>query len=85
MTKGKDQHVVPRKSGWGVHGEGNKRDSSHHRTQRAAIDAARDIAKKQRSEVVIHRKDGRIRDSDSYGRDPHPPKDKKHLTEPGSR
>ena len=24
MTKGKDQHVVPRKSGWGVHGEGNK-------------------------------------------------------------
>jgi len=29
-------------------------------------------------EVVIHRKDGSIRDSDSYGNDPNPPKDKKH-------
>jgi hypothetical protein len=27
---------------------------------------------------VIHRKDSSIRDSDSYGNDPNPPKDKKH-------
>jgi hypothetical protein len=27
---------------------------------------------------VIHRRDGRIQDSDSYGNDPHPPRDKKH-------
>jgi hypothetical protein len=27
---------------------------------------------------VIHRPDGRIRDSDSYGNDPHPPLDQKH-------
>jgi hypothetical protein len=27
--------------------------------------------------VVIHRPDGRIRDSDSYGNDPIPPRDRK--------
>jgi hypothetical protein len=27
---------------------------------------------------VIHRPDGTIRDKDSYGNDPNPPKDKKH-------
>ncbi|MEJ1471299.1 MAG: DUF2188 domain-containing protein [Candidatus Sedimenticola sp. (ex Thyasira tokunagai)] len=30
------------------------------------------------AEVVIHRKNGRIRDSDSYGNDPFPQRDKKH-------
>jgi uncharacterized protein YdaT len=75
---GKKQHVVPRDSGWAVRGEGNSRDTSHHGTQRDAIDAARDIAQNQKTEVVVHRPDGRIRDSDSYGNDPNPPKDQKH-------
>lgn len=74
----KRQHVVPRDSGWAVRGEGNERDTSHHRTQGEAIDAARDIAQNQRTEVVIHGRDGRIRDSDSFGNDPNPPKDSKH-------
>jgi hypothetical protein len=28
--------------------------------------------------VVIHRRNGQIRDSDSYGGDPCPPRDRKH-------
>jgi hypothetical protein len=75
---GKNQHVVGRDSGWAVRGEGNSRDTSHHPTQREAASAARDIAINQRSEVVIHGRDGRIRDKDSFGNDPCPPKDKKH-------
>ena len=75
---GKNQHVVPTDDGWGVRGEGNDRLTSRHDTQADAIDAARDIAINQRSEVVIHRPDGRIRDRDSYGNDPFPPKDRKH-------
>jgi hypothetical protein len=43
-----------------------------------ATERAREIAINQRSEVVIHRRDGRIRDSDSYGNDPNPPRDRKH-------
>lgn len=75
---GKDQHVVPHDGDWAVRGEGNKRVTSVHGTQAEAIDSARDIAGNQHSEVVIHRRDGRIRDKDSYGNDPCPPKDKKH-------
>lgn len=74
-----NQHVVPRDDGsWAVRGEGNERDTSRHPTQGDAIDAARDVARNQRSEVVIHRPDGRIRDKDSYGHDPHPPRDRRH-------
>ena len=72
------QHVVKRDAGWGVRGEGNKRDTSHHLTQTGAIRRAREIARNQHSEVVIHRPDGRIRDKDSYVNDPNPPKDTRH-------
>lgn len=72
------QHVVPRDDGWAVRGEGNSRDTSHHRTQNDAIDSAREIARNQKTEVVIHRPDGRIRDSDSFGNDPTSTKDTRH-------
>lgn len=70
----KNQHVVPHRGGWAVKGAGNQRASSVHRTQRQAIDVAREIARNKQSELVIHRKDGRIRDKDSHGNDPFPPK-----------
>jgi Uncharacterized protein conserved in bacteria (DUF2188) len=50
-----------------VRGEGNSRDTSHHRTQGDAIERAREIARNERSEVVIHDRRGRI-GKDSYGR-----------------
>ncbi len=75
---GKDQHVVPCGDDWAVRGAGNSRVTSIHETQGEAAEAARDIARNQRSEVVIHRPDGRIRDKDSYGPDRCPPKDRKH-------
>jgi hypothetical protein len=75
---GKNQHVVPAGDKWGVRGEGNSRLTSVHNTQTGAADAARDIARHQRSEVVIHRPNGQIRDRDSYGNDPFPPRDQKH-------
>lgn len=74
-----NQHVVPRDDGgWAVRGEGNERDTSRHDRQVDAIERARDIARNQQSEVVIHRPDGRIRDRDSYGNDPFPPRDRRH-------
>jgi len=73
MTK-RNQHVVPRDNGWAVRGAGSKRASSVHRTQREAIDAGRKIARNQGSELLIHGRDGRIRDRDSHGKDPFPPR-----------
>lgn len=75
MTK-KDIHVVPHKDGWATKSEGASRAGSVTKTQQQAIDVAREQAKREKVEVVIHRKDGTIRDSDSYGNDPNPPKDK---------
>lgn len=71
---GKNQHVVRSGSDWGVRGEGNGRLTSKHPTQREAIDAGREIARNQRSELLIHGRDGRIRERDSHGHDPNPPK-----------
>lgn len=70
----KNQHVVPKDGGWAVRGEGNSRASSTHETQKGAIEAAREQAQKQGSEMIIHGRDGKIRERNTYGKDPHPPK-----------
>ena len=67
-------HVVPRGDGWAVVREDAERDSSHHDTQADAIDAARQTAQRERVELFIHGRDGRIRERDSYGSDPYPPR-----------
>lgn len=73
MTR-KNQHVVPHQGGWAVLGEGNQRATSVHRTQEEAIKSGREVARNQQSELVIHRPNGQIRDKDSHGHDPFPPK-----------
>lgn len=55
-------------------GAGNERASSFHSTQREAIAAARETAIRQGSEMLIHGENGRIRERNTYGEDPHPPK-----------
>lgn len=74
----KDIHVVPHDRGWASRKEGASRVGRTFDTQGDALKAARQQAVRERVEVVTHRPDGRIRDSDSYGRDPNPPKDRKH-------
>lgn len=62
----KHQHVVPHDEGWAVRGEGNKRLTATYKYQDDAIDRARDIAVNYGSDVIIHGRDGRIRDRRSY-------------------
>jgi uncharacterized protein YdaT len=76
---GKNQHVTKHPDGgWQVKGAGNEKATKVTDTQKQAIDAAKEIAKHQKSEVVIHGTDGKIRDKDSYGNDPIKSKDTKH-------
>ena len=72
-----NQHVVPNNGQWQVKRQGSEKATKNFETQKQAIDYARSIAIKQQSELVFHGRDGRIRDKDSYGNDPCPPKDKK--------
>lgn len=78
MNSKRDIHVVPHGNAWATKKEGAQRASNVVDTQKAAIAKARDQAVREKVEVVIHRKDGTVRDSDSYGNDPMPPKDRKY-------
>lgn len=74
-----NRHVTKRPDGkWQVIGEKAQRASGVFDTQAAAIERAKEIATRTGGEVVIHRPNSLIRDKDSYGNDPCPPKDKKH-------
>lgn len=71
-TKG--QHVVPNGTGWSVRKAGASKVSGTYSTQHEAEKVARDRAQRQGTELYIHGRDGRIRERNSYGKDPHPPK-----------
>ena len=71
---GKNQHVVPHASGWAVKSAGGTRATAVHDTQAAAIEQARSIAQNQKSELFVHGRNGQIRERDSFGNDPYPPK-----------
>jgi Uncharacterized protein conserved in bacteria (DUF2188) len=73
MTK-KNQHIVPHGDDWAVKGAGNSKATSVHPTQAEAINRGKEIAQNQKSELLIHGKNGRIREKNSYGNDPYPPK-----------
>lgn len=70
---GKNQHVVPKDGRWAVRGAGSRKATRVYATQAEAISAARQIARNQGTDLVIHRPDGRIREKNSYGNDPFPP------------
>lgn len=72
---GKSQHVTPHaKGGWQVKGAGNTKATARTTAQAEAISIAKSIAVNKKSELVIHGTDGRIREKNSYGNDPFPPK-----------
>ena len=70
MPRKGDVHVVPSDRGWRVEVEGSARARSTHTTQAEAAKAAREIARKNESELLIHGRDGKIRDRNTYGSDP---------------
>ena len=71
---GKNQHVVKHPDGWAVKGAGNEKATKVTSTQSEAISTAREIAINQKSEMFIHGQNGQIRERNSYGNDPFPPR-----------
>lgn len=62
----RNQHVVPHPEGWAVKGEGNEKYTAVYPYQEEAIDRATEIARNYQADVIIHRKDGTIRDRRSF-------------------
>lgn len=74
----KTHHVVPNPGGgWDIKKGSGERSSGHFDNKQNTIDRGREISKNQGSELVIHNLNGRISQSDSHGKDPCPPRDKK--------
>jgi Uncharacterized protein conserved in bacteria (DUF2188) len=72
------KHVIPNASGgWAVKNSGAVRASRTFDTQSEAIAYGRNAAKSSHSELYIHGRDGTIKNKNSYGSDPFPPRDKK--------
>ena len=77
-TMGRNQYVVRYDDAWVVRAEGSDRVTSIHRTQHAAENVGRHIAKNLGTELFIQGRDGKFRDRDSFGNDPCPPRNRKH-------
>ena len=73
MTK-RNQHVVPREDGWAVQSAGAKRATELFDRKTDAVDRARDIARNQGTELLVHGRNGQIQSKDSHGNDKFPPK-----------
>ena len=75
----KTHHVVPGgdSGGWDIKKGGGQKSIKHFDTKQDAVKHAREISKNQKSELIVHKKDGTIQNPDSHGGDPCPPKDKK--------
>jgi hypothetical protein len=73
----KDVHVSKKGDGWKVT-VGGQEVGEPLRTQKEAIDAAKPLAQREQSELVIHGEDGKIRSKDSYGEDSRSRRDTEH-------
>ena len=74
MATNKNVHVVPHDDHWDVVREGSSRALSSHETQEEAYEAGREAAQRTKGEVLLHGRDGQIRERNTYGDDPNPPK-----------
>lgn len=72
--RGRNIWVVRRRNGFAVRREGDKWCMTGVITQGLAIDIARREARRNRSELIVQARNGRIRIKDSHGRDPFPPR-----------
>jgi hypothetical protein len=68
---GKNQHVVSEGDRWAVKAEGLSEPLALFKTQSEAWEKAKSIARKERSEALLHGRNGQIRARNTYGYDPH--------------
>ena len=62
-TDGDNQHVVPHKGQWAILREGNERASHIYDTKEEALQKAKEMGKREKVRVVVHKKDGKIQDN----------------------
>ncbi len=71
----RNQHVVPHERGWAVTADGAEGPYAVFKTQGEAWERAKTLARKERSDALLHGRNGRIRTRNAYGLDPRRSKD----------
>jgi hypothetical protein len=77
-------HVVPKSGGWVVTTSGARRATQQFPRKQDAVQFAEEelkkisFAKRQKTSLIVHGRDGRIEEVDSYSGDPFPPRDRNH-------
>lgn len=74
MAGKKSVHTLPHGDGWANRREDAFRVSKRFDTKAEAQSAGRETARREKTEHIIHNRDGRIGERNSYGNDPYPPK-----------
>lgn len=71
-------HVVPQSDGWVVTASGADQPTQQFARKEDAVQFGESVAKRKRTSLIIHGRDGKIQDIDAYGSDPISPGDRNH-------
>lgn len=76
MTNHDTHRITPIEKGkaWSLKRDGAQRRTGIYKTKQEAIEHGRTVSRNQKTELVIHKRNGRICQKDSHGNDPFPPK-----------
>jgi hypothetical protein len=74
MAKKQPVHTVPHGDGWANRREGSSRVAKTFTRKAEAQAAGRQTARREKTEHIIHNRDGSVGSRNSYGNDPSPPK-----------
>lgn len=71
-------HVVPKSGGWVVTAGGAGHPARQFSRKEDAVQFGQSVARRKRTGLIIHGRDGKIQDIDVNGSDPMPPRDRNH-------
>ena len=71
-------HVVPKSGAWVVTASGASQPTQQFSRKEDAVQFGESVAKRKRTSLIIHGRDGKIQDIGAYGTDPLPPRDRNH-------
>ncbi len=74
MAKKPPVHTVKHGDGWANRRAGASKVSKTFDTKADAEGAGRSTAKREKTEHIVHKRDGTIGRRNSYGNDPYPPR-----------
>jgi hypothetical protein len=71
-------HVVPKSGGWVVTGSGAGQPTQQFSRKEDAVQFGESVARRKRTSLIIHGRDGKVQDINTFKLDPIPPPDQNH-------